>query len=460
MFSEDLRQELLQPINDESFCGYYIKGDKAAFRQLRNAFNLAQTSLRKLSQNPDGNELDVLQEENAENWSALANELLQVFRKSSRDIELIGWFLASQLFMDSTVASFTKSLEWFAELLDTNWGVLNPVLPIEKLKGDSIEEHTAEQAKAKAKAFFQLLGDSEESCLLYAPVLMLPLIGDISFYQYQSAERRGEIGLIKQNAAQLLGAERTTVQRKLNNLQRAIVEIDRMSLVCDKHCQSAGVLSPNFNFVKTLLGKFDKAIQYLTGLKPAMENAVNTESSTETELKNEVSKDELSSEKLTTETQAIQQEQQIMMTQSQNMSQTAAMNSINRNVALHQLREISDYFRQSEPHSPVSFLIEKAIRWGGMSLPDLLKEMLEEPEGGLLNKIFNTAGLDQSDQVLLPEISNQSSGVKAASKVANVAATIGSKPVEASVSDVPRADTQINQNPKNGSPAKSTALSW
>ncbi|MBE8166782.1 MAG: type VI secretion protein [Shewanella sp.] len=460
MFTEDVYKALIQPISDESFCGYYLKGDKAAFRQLRNAFNLAQTSLRKLSQNPDGNELDVLQEENNANWSALSSELLQVFRKSSRDIELIGWFIASQLFMDTTVDSFTKTLKWLAELIDLHWDVLNPVLPSDKLKGESAEEQATEQAKAKAKAFFQLLGDSEESCLLYAPILMLPLIGDISFYQYQSAEKRGEVGIIKQHASQFLGAERAAVQRKLNNLNRAMIEVEQMASTTSKHCQSVGVLAPNFNFIKTLVTKVSKAIQHLTGIIPANENAVIASSNPADTTQNKSDDVELNSEQLVTSTQSIQLGQQMMATQSQNLSQTAAMNSMNRNVALHQLREVSDYFRQSEPHSPVSFLVEKAIRWGGMSLPDLLKEMMEEPEGGLLNKIFSTAGLDHSDQVLLPEIAKQSVSSREVSKVSSMTAKTGSKPMETTVSDVPRTDAHVNQNPKNGSPAKSTALSW
>jgi type VI secretion system protein ImpA len=39
---------------------------------------------------------------------------------------------------------------------------------------------------------------------------------------------------------------------------------------------------------------------------------------------------------------------------------------------------VADYFRQSEPHSPVSYALEQAVRWGRMPLPDLLAELIPD----------------------------------------------------------------------------------
>jgi type VI secretion system protein ImpA len=47
-----------------------------------------------------------------------------------------------------------------------------------------------------------------------------------------------------------------------------------------------------------------------------------------------------------------------------------------REDALARLREVADYFRRAEPHSPVSRLIERAITWSRMSFEQLLHELV------------------------------------------------------------------------------------
>ena len=37
--------------------------------------------------------------------------------------------------------------------------------------------------------------------------------------------------------------------------------------------------------------------------------------------------------------------------------------------AFRVLTSVADYFRRTEPHSPISFLLERAVRWGRLPLP-------------------------------------------------------------------------------------------
>jgi type VI secretion system protein ImpA len=50
----------------------------------------------------------------------------------------------------------------------------------------------------------------------------------------------------------------------------------------------------------------------------------------------------------------------------------------NREEAYLRLAEISDFLSQIEPHSPVPYLLRRAIAWGGMSLQELLPELLHD----------------------------------------------------------------------------------
>lgn len=50
----------------------------------------------------------------------------------------------------------------------------------------------------------------------------------------------------------------------------------------------------------------------------------------------------------------------------------------NRRDALLQLRRVADFFRRTEPHSPVAYLADKAARWGNMPLHVWLKTVVKD----------------------------------------------------------------------------------
>ncbi len=51
---------------------------------------------------------------------------------------------------------------------------------------------------------------------------------------------------------------------------------------------------------------------------------------------------------------------------------------MSRKEALQQLREVAEFFRRTEPHSPVAYLAEKAARWGEMPLHVWLKRVVKD----------------------------------------------------------------------------------
>ncbi|WP_137125151.1 type VI secretion system protein TssA [Roseomonas sp. HF4] len=50
-----------------------------------------------------------------------------------------------------------------------------------------------------------------------------------------------------------------------------------------------------------------------------------------------------------------------------------------REDAIRQLEDIAEYFRKTEPHSPLAFTLDDAVRRARMPLPDLLAEILPDP---------------------------------------------------------------------------------
>lgn len=62
-----------------------------------------------------------------------------------------------------------------------------------------------------------------------------------------------------------------------------------------------------------------------------------------------------------------------------------------RQDALKMLADVATYYRQAEPHSPIPYLIERAIRWSNLSLQDWLREALKSDEA--LGNVQDLLGL-------------------------------------------------------------------
>jgi type VI secretion system protein ImpA len=67
----------------------------------------------------------------------------------------------------------------------------------------------------------------------------------------------------------------------------------------------------------------------------------------------------------------------------------------NRADALRQLAEVADYFRRTEPHSPVSYLVQRAVRWGEMPLEAWLQNVIHDEN--VLDQLRETLGLKDSN---------------------------------------------------------------
>ncbi len=74
-------------------------------------------------------------------------------------------------------------------------------------------------------------------------------------------------------------------------------------------------------------------------------------------------------------------------------SQAAAVPGVlrTRNDALQSLRKVAEFFRRTEPHSPLSYSLEQSIRWAGMDLPTLLGQIIEDR--GQLEGLFTRIGI-------------------------------------------------------------------
>ena len=64
--------------------------------------------------------------------------------------------------------------------------------------------------------------------------------------------------------------------------------------------------------------------------------------------------------------------------------------------ALAQLRQVAEFFRRTEPHSPVAYLADKAARWGDMPLHAWLRAVMKDPNS--LSQLEDLLGVEPPPQ--------------------------------------------------------------
>lgn len=70
----------------------------------------------------------------------------------------------------------------------------------------------------------------------------------------------------------------------------------------------------------------------------------------------------------------------IAISSAQKFQPNAQNHLANREQAMQLLQEIADYFQVNEPHSPVSYLLKKTIKWSQMPLHEWLSQVIKNED--------------------------------------------------------------------------------
>lgn len=60
--------------------------------------------------------------------------------------------------------------------------------------------------------------------------------------------------------------------------------------------------------------------------------------------------------------------------------------------ALKRLAQLAEFFRKTEPHSPISYLVTRAVKWGNMPLETWLQDVIKDET--VLFQIRQTLGFN------------------------------------------------------------------
>jgi type VI secretion system protein ImpA len=227
-----------------------------------------------------------------------------------------------------------------------------------------------------------LNGDDAEGTLM-APIALVPLtegssVGPFALYHYQQAQ---SLGQVHDEQAREKRLKRGAVS--LDTIQRAVVETPASffaTLVQDlAECQNE-------------FAKLNGLLEDKCGGRAPPSSNIRAALAACLEAVNYVARDKLS----TALAQAQPEADGTPAGDGQGAAPAGGPAEVagvlrNREDAFRTLLQVADFFRRMEPHTPVSYALEQAVRWGRMSLPELLTELI--PEETSRESLFKQVGI-------------------------------------------------------------------
>jgi type VI secretion system protein ImpA len=353
---------------DEPF-GIFLKGDRTAYRSMRNAFNSAQAALRTLTETNETIYDKELIGNNAHAWKELEIACEEIITYKSKDLEAICWLCASMLHGERPFARLSKTLEEFSILISSSLEDLHPILPLNKLKSETEESKGEEIAENKLRPFIQLFGEVEGSGLLYNPLCNAPIVGDLTFANYLSYEKNNRL-------EEFTGGLVTAANENLSHIQETVEAI----LNIKEYLSDIG------GFVKDFASKYRQNppnASYLESLIDQLISCLKISLSTSSfvwpvqhiEETVELSEDNIDGT-----------DKSVDKTLSQSIGEAnfeITADVAGRKQALIAVAKLANYFRESEPHSPICLLLDRAVRWGTLNAGELFKEILTDGSVGM-----------------------------------------------------------------------------
>lgn len=316
--------------------------DSALYYRLRDLRSTARTNERKAMQ--DGEPVVI----NPTDWHELMNEISDVLINKSKNLELACWLCEALVRIDG-FKGLQLGFDILAGLLEKYWPQVYPN------DGDDIE--------FKLSTLAGLNGDGNNGTLIL-PIQCINLTqGDnaYSLWQYEQASLIATItdeekrqSRIDSGAICLEQIEASVLQTPLQsliNLDQALQDCcDSYAVLSRLLAEKCAELAPPTSQISAALSQCTTVLQAFIKQKNASMAQVEASNSSGVDDKQTVS--------------------------------LAAMS--NRTHALAQLQKVANYFRENEPHSPISYTLERTIRWGNMPLDELVEEMFLDPNAQLM----------------------------------------------------------------------------
>ena len=367
-------EPLLSPISSDQPCGQDL-----SFSNEFHAIKIAKTQ-----DDPLLDQGDWVAEPKQADWHFVEQKSIEILTGKSKDLRLLGWLLEawSNLYGFEGTA---KALELMHRTLNEYWTQLHP----------EIEEEDLDQR----------LGLLQGSINHLIPLLKQVAIVNVPAFSLSDYEAllRQKNHLLKQvesytddaNSSQILeqfeqSLFNTSKSFQYQNYQHFSAILAEWSILKSVLDTLMGLDAPSFAAIDTQLENIHTSLKKLYKTDVFTQPVMATQTSE-------------SSAAATITTQALsftqRKEQEIDMNTvhpSKGFQVQPQNHLANREQAMRVLQEISDYFQANEPHSPVSYMLQKTIKWSQMPLHEWLNQVIKNENP--LHNVQELLGVQQANE--------------------------------------------------------------
>jgi type VI secretion system protein ImpA len=355
-------ESVLQPISQEVPGGVELKEEPAAselFYRLKSARDDARSAEKALENWASFSDEEKEEQENlgqsppsSPDWDTVVDLAREILADQSKDLWVAAWLIEA-LARTKQYAGLRDGFRMLRELAEQFWDDIHP-------RPDEDEGYAYTVAQLTG-----LNGDESEGALIM-PIERIPITPDGSTgADYKDAVARGGLAKIESEAA---SASPEYYQELSEDLDAALEEFDRMNQVLDEKCGQGPDGYP--------------AAPPSSAIRQALEESRDRVRSIARDiLKSEAEEDAEEGKGLV----AVEGEGTV-----------STKKGMTREDAFRALLQVAEYFRRTEPHSPVSYALEQAVRWGRMSLPDLLAELISD--SSTREELFRRTGIPEPER--------------------------------------------------------------
>ena len=343
---------LLQPISEDQPCGsdYSFSND---FHAIKKA---------KTQDDPLLDQGDWIAEPKQADWGFVHQKSSDLLSEHTKDIRLYGWLLEAWTHIHGFVG-IAKGIELTQRSLDNFWLQLHP----------EIEDEDLDQRLGLLQGIINQIPTLIKSVSIVSGTTAFSL-ADYDRLLHQQNQRRkmsqddddqDDVTNVMEQFEQALFNTSKSIQYQY--YQQFLDILNDWQKLKDTLDQLMGLDAPSFagrdsqiEMIHLSLKKIYKADAFMTSA--ASESAP-------TMLENTTS---------TTTVQHVQNDMPILQEQHTQQFRPQAQNHLeNREQAMKVLQDIADYFQVNEPHSPVSYMLQKTIKWSQMPLHEWLTQVIK-----------------------------------------------------------------------------------
>lgn len=352
-------QILLSPISGDTPAGADPRADispSSPFLALKDARAGARRKER-------ARDIDADAPSAAEEWDDVVRLAYDILSEQAKDLEVCAWLIEGLLRLDGFTGLRT-GIEVARGLVDTYW---DDVFPLPDEDGN----------EPRLAPFIALNGASSDGTLIQ-PLRKVPLtpgVDGVSLWQYEQAQEVSRIADAAKRDARIaagalpLDAFSITVQSGPAVFYAELVEqvdgtLASLNALSDAFVARVGADAPPAGAIRALLAANRDAIQTFAAEKLAQAAAARA----------------LTQAEAADEDEADDQDETDTPSGDEAGTALPARKPVTREQALGQILEIARFFRTSEPHSPVSYVLEETVRRARMSMTELLDELIVDQD--------------------------------------------------------------------------------